>query len=353
MAKAFVIMPFSGSFDDIYNLFILETLTECGYSVYRADDINNSQNIISDIIQGIATSDLIIADLTGANPNVFYELGIAHALKRPTILLVQDIAELPFDLRSYRVISYSTDFVKIRASKEQLSSLATEAIHGRVHFGNPVSDFAENIFINPSTVMAETTIAGLLDHVADLELSLDELTSVLNNLAQETFSINDKTIQATAQFERFFGSANERRQAVKGYALDLANYSNRLKKLNSTYSNALFKHENSINNILSSDMLINSIEDRDGLLTLLKAIHEAESGTTTFLLQTRDLCGAIETAPDIERTFILARDSTTKELRVLIQNLEKTASIFARSRAIGNGLISDFDAKQSKDAPVG
>lgn len=348
MPKAFVIMPFSDTFDDIFSLFISEALKACDYQVFRADDINNSQNILSDIVQAIVSSDLIVADLTGANPNVFYELGIAHALNRPTIMLTQDIEDLPFDLRSYRVIPYSTDFVKIREAKDQLFRLATDAAIGKVQFGNPVSDFSIGT-VGPQPAIGVEANAGLLDHMADLESSLEELTSVLLDLAQETLAIGAKTEQATSQFERFSGSANERRYAVRGYALELTNYSNTLKRLNSAYSAALFKHEGSINNIFSSKMLINSQNARDGMVTLLESMHGSELGTGGFLMQARGLCESIESAPDIERTFIFARNSTTGELRILIQLLEKTISVFSRSRALGNGLVADYDFKNLGD----
>ena len=95
---AFVLMPFAPEFDDIYRLFLHPTLTECGFDVKRADDITSQQNILRDVINGIVDRDLIIADLTGANPNVFYELGVAHALGKPVILITQNIDKLPFDL---------------------------------------------------------------------------------------------------------------------------------------------------------------------------------------------------------------------------------------------------------------
>ena len=78
-----------------------------------------------DIIEMIEKSDLIIADLTSSNPNVYYELGIAHAFGKPVIHLVQSpVEDVPFDLRSYRLITYSTDFAEIDQAKEELAEYA-------------------------------------------------------------------------------------------------------------------------------------------------------------------------------------------------------------------------------------
>lgn len=80
----------------LYRYLIADGLSNLGYDVRRADDILSQNNILSDIISSIYSSDLIVADLTGSNPNVYYELGIAHAFNKNVILLIQDIEELPF-----------------------------------------------------------------------------------------------------------------------------------------------------------------------------------------------------------------------------------------------------------------
>ena len=73
----------------------------------RADDIYNNGMIIEDISKSIIESSIIIADITPNNQNVYYELGYAHALNKPTILLAEKGCNLPFDIQSYRVIFYS------------------------------------------------------------------------------------------------------------------------------------------------------------------------------------------------------------------------------------------------------
>jgi len=90
-------MPFDVEFNEMYDY--LKDLIGDEFLVFRADNLLNQQNILKDIIQSIHNSDLVIADLSGLNPNVFYELGLAHALRKNVILLTQDIEQLPFDLR--------------------------------------------------------------------------------------------------------------------------------------------------------------------------------------------------------------------------------------------------------------
>ncbi len=142
---AFVIMPFEPEFDNIYADLMVPALESAGYEVRRADSAIDQQNILKDIVYSIDRADLIIAELTSLNPNVLYELGIAHGLLKPTVLLTQTIEDVPFDLRSYRMIVYSTRYDEVKELKDQLRKIAQEFKEGLISFGNPVSDFAPSI----------------------------------------------------------------------------------------------------------------------------------------------------------------------------------------------------------------
>ena len=106
---AFVIMKFEDDFDDLYNDVIVPKCNENGFMAVRADEIYTSSSIIQDIIREISEASLIIADVTMDNPNVFYELGYAHALQKPVILLadIEKRGRLPFDISIYRTIFYN------------------------------------------------------------------------------------------------------------------------------------------------------------------------------------------------------------------------------------------------------
>jgi hypothetical protein len=72
----------------------------------RADEENRTGSILKQIIESIVSAEIVIADLTSLNPNVFYELGVRHSLKRKTILIAREGTELPFDIANYRTIFY-------------------------------------------------------------------------------------------------------------------------------------------------------------------------------------------------------------------------------------------------------
>jgi hypothetical protein len=106
--SAFVLMPFKKELDDIYYFGIRQPLEQSGYVVQRADEIQFTGGIVERIRQSIEEADVIIAEMTDANPNVYYEVGLAHAMSKPVILITRSIENLPFDLRGMRHITYET-----------------------------------------------------------------------------------------------------------------------------------------------------------------------------------------------------------------------------------------------------
>ncbi len=102
----FVIMPFGGWGDDYYGTIYIPAIEAGGMEAHRADDLFRPSTIVNDIWSYTKKAKLLLADLTGKNSNVFYELGLAHALAKPVILVAESMEEIPFDLRSLRVITY-------------------------------------------------------------------------------------------------------------------------------------------------------------------------------------------------------------------------------------------------------
>jgi len=100
-----VMMPFDRASDDVYRS-IKDAVENEGLRCQRADDIWKHAHIMQDVIELICTASVVICDLSGKNPNVFYETGIAHSLGKEVILITQTMDDVPFDLRSLRCITY-------------------------------------------------------------------------------------------------------------------------------------------------------------------------------------------------------------------------------------------------------
>ncbi len=102
----FTLMPFEPSFNDVYKLGIKPACTEVGAYCERVDEQIFTESILDRIYNQISKSDLIVADMTGRNPNVFYETGYAHALGKRVVLITKDSDDIPFDLKHYSHIVY-------------------------------------------------------------------------------------------------------------------------------------------------------------------------------------------------------------------------------------------------------
>lgn len=95
----FVLMPFSKEFDDIYKFGIRGAADDAGAYAERLDEQIFAEGMLERIFNQISKADVVIADMTGRNPNVFYEVGYAHALGKIVLLLTQDAEDIPFDLQ--------------------------------------------------------------------------------------------------------------------------------------------------------------------------------------------------------------------------------------------------------------
>lgn len=90
--------------DQVLRYIIRPAAAECGYEVVRADEISDPGLISTQVLSRLAEADLVIADLWDGNPNVFYELGVRHAVGKPVIHIVDNAQQIPFDVQGFRSI---------------------------------------------------------------------------------------------------------------------------------------------------------------------------------------------------------------------------------------------------------
>ena len=102
----FVMMPFGAWFDRYYQEIYVPAIKEAGFEPIRADELFTTGSVVEQIWEQIEKAKLLLADLSGKNPNVFYELGLAHAAIKPVVFTASQVDDVPFDLRHLRVIIY-------------------------------------------------------------------------------------------------------------------------------------------------------------------------------------------------------------------------------------------------------
>lgn len=225
-SKVFVITPFNEDFLALYDE--LKKDFEENFDFTNAGDLDNQQNILQDIVEGIYQADVIIADLTGLNPNVFYELGLAHAMNKKVIIITQDLGELPFDIKSYRANEYSLQFNKLPQLVKELKKLLFGAIDGSVRYGNPVSDYIPDFYKNAEIVTdhnefkhrveensgdiygisEEEGEKGFLDFIADIEDNSQKMANEITAMCNEMNEMNLSVSEASKEIQRVKNKSN-------------------------------------------------------------------------------------------------------------------------------------------------
>ena len=102
----FVMMPFGEWFDRYYQEIYVPAIKDAGFEPIRADELFTTGSVVEQIWEQIEKAKLLLADLSGKNANVFYELGLAHAARKPVVFTSSNTDDVPFDLRHLRVIIY-------------------------------------------------------------------------------------------------------------------------------------------------------------------------------------------------------------------------------------------------------
>lgn len=200
--SCFIIMPFTrtfvkerelgkGELDFIYSEVIRKAVVDCHYKGKQVfTDIARYESNIGSIISGIAnnlnTADLVIADLSGLNPNVMYELGVRHTLKRGTIIITQDIKSLASDLRDYTCIEYSFSNDNVIEQQKNYESFkinlhrAINEVFSTEKFDSPVL----NYLAGKQRYWKEDQIGILKENIIIAEYVYDQFESIRELLKQ-------------------------------------------------------------------------------------------------------------------------------------------------------------------------
>jgi hypothetical protein len=121
----FVLMPFKAKLSAIYTNHIRKLGDDLGLTIRRADDMFSTKPFMDKVWAGICNARLILADCTERNPNVFYEIGIAHAIGKQVVLITRSARDIPSDITQFEYIQYDQDPVAVDALIDKLRTFLT------------------------------------------------------------------------------------------------------------------------------------------------------------------------------------------------------------------------------------
>jgi hypothetical protein len=193
-------------FKEVLEYVIKPGIKASGYNlqVLRADDIDRAGSFIKDILDSIYNSHVVIADLSEQNPNVFYELGVRHALSPRTILIAQSIDDIPSDLREYRTIVYDTSAKGAADFSKRLKKFLSEIQKEPQRPDNPVLDRIGSIF--------ENTVAAL---EAEKQQVKNDLDAVLRRGQPKTTKTTQPSVYT--RLNRITNLIGAKRQFIGGH----------------------------------------------------------------------------------------------------------------------------------------
>ncbi len=186
MKKCFVIAPIGeeGSeikerSDKILEHIIKPTVEECGYESIRADEISEPGIITSQIIQHLIDDDLVIADLTERNPNVYYELAVRHVVKKSIVQLIQAGESIPFDVAGTRTIHVDhRDLDSVASCKQELVKQIRFVEKDPSRVDTPISVAIDLEYLRKSENPLEKSNAEIISMLQGIRSEISEIGSV-------------------------------------------------------------------------------------------------------------------------------------------------------------------------------
>jgi len=164
--------------DKVLKFIIKPAALECGYLAVRADEIDQPGMITSQIINRVVEADLVIADLSEMNPNVFYELAIRHAISKPLVQIIKKGDRIPFDVAQTRTIHVDhQDLESADQARKDIVKQIVEVEKNPEKMDTPISISLEIQSLKKSSNPEDVKFAEIIDIVGGLEASIGKLDS--------------------------------------------------------------------------------------------------------------------------------------------------------------------------------
>ena len=163
--------------DQVLKHIVAPAAKDCGYDTIRADKISEPGIITSQVIQHLVEDELVIADLTGRNPNVFYELAIRHVVRKPVVQVIQVGESIPFDVAATRTIQVDhRDLDSAARCREELVKQIHSAEKDPKDVDTPISVAIDLQSLRRSDNPLEKSNAEIISMLQELKSSVNDIS---------------------------------------------------------------------------------------------------------------------------------------------------------------------------------
>jgi len=159
--------------DQVLKHIIQPAAQDCGYEAVRADQISEPGIITSQVIQHVVNDPMLVADLTGRNPNVFYELAIRHAIKKPMVQMIRKGDQMPFDVAGTRTVQVDIhDLDSVEGAKNELGQQMRSFEKGATEVDSPISVALDLQVLRDSGQPEQIQLADMISTISEIRSSL-------------------------------------------------------------------------------------------------------------------------------------------------------------------------------------
>jgi hypothetical protein len=184
--------------DQVLKHIIAPAAKDCGYETIRADKISEPGIITSQVIQHLVDDALVIADLTGRNPNVFYELAIRHAVRKPVVQIIHTGESIPFDVAASRTIHVDHhDLDSVARCRDELSQQIRSVERDPSQVDTPISVAIDLQSLRQSDNPLEKSNAEIITMLQELRSMVGESRRFRMHpgMVEELFMLYDRLLE--------------------------------------------------------------------------------------------------------------------------------------------------------------
>lgn len=341
---AYVILPYEDEFNDLYTDVIMPVLEGVGYRVQRAENVFAQRSSLKPNVLNLQRADFVLADLSLPSPSVFYILGIAQGLLKPTVLITQRIERMPADLRSHRVLEYSTSYKNVDRFKEALREVADAYRSGLLDYA-VIADIAprvgrgrgvREIFAADGTPIDETqrTMPTIYELAVEAVQAMEIITVSARRISEFAEVFVGKSSEYSEQIKALRalginGSPADLRAVLAEDATLTANFAQQLAAEAPVQREAWERLLRNTSELITTAAIEDS-DDREAAQVFGKQLNVLRDAVGRSLTAVRDVDGCLSRTPNISKTLNYAVKHARMDFEAVLMELSSGHSALSQ-----------------------